>query len=121
MPAVFIVVAVGIAFAIVGGSGALAELGGSGSSTPLADDVSEEADVAENVEFDPSEGGGDSFLGSTVSTIRGVIGVVNLVLVFPATLEWFGVASYAAQPIGWGLSILFGMGIYQIVRGDKLR
>jgi len=119
MPALFLVASFGIALAILGGAGAMADLG-AGETHPLHDDVESEASEIEEIDFDP-EDGGDSFLGSTVSTVRGVIGVMNLVLVFPTLMEWFGMPAYAAQPLGWGISILMGLGVYQIIRGDQIR
>ena len=120
IPALFIVLSIGLALGLVAGSGIGDHLGHEHSSD-LHDHLEGDAEEIERVEFDPDEGGEGSFLGSTVAALRGVSSTFQSIFRFPSTLEMLGAPAYAAATIGVGLAILFGLGIYQIVRGTELQ
>lgn len=89
--------------------------------TQIEDSVEEEAqELGEQQDVDPDDGGG-GLLGSTVSALRGIYGLFQMVVFLPGTLEQaFGAPTWFARIIGHASQIVLGLGIYQIARGTEI-
>lgn len=124
-----VVLAFGLAFALLSGSGigadVFGESPGDAETTRTIDEVSEEASVDED-----SEGGG---LGADVSgdnepTVTGVAlsggqflaELVGAVALLPVTLTRLGFPSYFAVPVGGIAQIIAFIGLIQFVTGREL-
>ena len=120
LPTVMIVVSLALMLVMMQASG----IGGvldQDPDTQIEDSVEEEAEaMGEEQTVDPDDGGG-GLLGSTVSALRGIYGVFQMLVFLPGTLEQaFGAPTWFARIVGHLAQIILGLGIYQIARGTEI-
>lgn len=125
IPIVAFVLALGVAFAIISGSGIGASIFGvegqdAGTQDALNDSTNE-------TKLEEEDGGGisGSVLGDNEPTIVGlvlsagsaVVSVATAVVLLPLVLSNLGFPVYFAAPVGLFAQIVVGIGVFQFVTG----
>lgn len=125
-PVVF-VLALGVAFAIVGTTGIAATWGL--TDTPGGDGVesnlnqsaaNSSAGESGNFEGDVGQSGDDtSLLGLTITGISIIASAAGAIVLLPITLTNLGMPAYAAIPLGFFLQVIVGIGIVEFATGRQ--
>ncbi|WP_162989923.1 hypothetical protein [Natronorubrum halophilum] len=120
MPVVAFVVSLGLILGMYSAIG-MTDLVGGPQDTELQGEVEEKAEEQNDSSINPDEAGEGGFLSFTVSAIREVIGILQLIVFLPKTLEALGFPGPFATAAGHGSQIVIGIMIANAWLGDGLR
>lgn len=120
-----VILAFGVAFALLAGSGIGATIFGENPSDAKSGDALD--DLIEDSSFDESEGGGldaevggddePTLVGIALSAGQFAVSMAVAVALLPITLMGLGFPMYFAVPVGGTAQILAFIGVVQFVRG----
>jgi hypothetical protein len=126
-PVIFIVLAFGVAFALMSGSGigqaVFGENPGDAKSTSTLEDIGEDADTQEEEGGVSADVAGDNeptLVGFAISGGQFIIQTIVAVALLPVTLTRLGFPSYFATPVGLLAQTVATIGFYQFLRTGEL-
>ena len=125
IPVIGLVLSLGVAFALLAGSGIgpalFGESPGDSETKRTLEDIGEDADVGGEGEGSgvSADVGGDNeptLVGFAISGGKFIVQTVGAVALLPITLTRLGFPSYFAYPIGGLAQIIATIGLFQFVR-----
>lgn len=119
MPVLTLGLALALAFSMVALSGVGPELGNAPESD-IDDEFEDTAEVADEDEFDPDEGG-DSLLGSTVAAVSVLRNMFGVLVYTPSAIQSLGAPGWFATISGRTLQLIMALGIAQVIRGYTIQ
>ena len=128
-PVIGVVLALGVAFALLAGSGigstVFGQSPGDSDAARTLDDIGEEADVGgegggAGVSADVAGDNEPTLVGFAISGGQFVVQAVGAVALLPITLTRLGFPSYFAVPAGALAQIVATIGLFQFVRTGEL-
>lgn len=125
-PIIGVILAFGVAFSILAGSGigaaVFGESPGDSETTRVIEQVGEDASVSEDGGGLDADVAGDdepTLVGLAISGGQFAVQLVAAVAVIPATLIGLGFPAYFAVPVGSIAQIIAFIGLIQFVRGTE--
>ena len=125
IPVIAFVLSLGVAFAVVSGSGVGATIFGVQNQDPGAEKALN--DSQDDTQLEEGDGGGISgsvfgdneptVVGLVLSAGKAVISVATAVALLPFVLVNLGLPTYFAAPVGLFAQIVVGIGVFQFVTG----
>lgn len=125
-PVIFIVLAFGVAFALMSGSGigqaVFGETPGDAESTSTLEDIGEDASTQDEggVSADVAGDNEPTLVGFAISGGQFIIQTIVAVALLPITLTRLGFPSYFATPVGLLAQTVATIGFYQFLRTGEL-